>query len=67
MTLAVLCCWFSACIYGFLCGHESFHSEYEFSKKGIMEELGNKGIGIFIEGSLKSLKWSLSKKREELK
>ena len=49
-------------MYGFLCGHESFHSEYEFSKKGIMEELRNKGIGIFIEGSLKSLKWSLSKK-----
>ena len=50
VTLAVLWCWFSACIYDFLCGHESFHSEYEFFKNGIREELNNKGIAIFIEG-----------------
>ena len=50
VTLAVLWCWFSACMYDFLCGHESFHSEYEFSKNGILEELNNKGIAFSIEG-----------------
>lgn len=33
--IGLLWCWFSACIYDFLCGHESFHSEYEFFKSGI--------------------------------
>lgn len=36
-------------MYSFLCEHGYFHPEFEFSKKGIMEELSNKGFHIFTK------------------